>query len=279
MTLSGISRRLRNSAKALLRPDRPLRRRDIELFYWRPKDGRQNFGDHLSIAIASKLAAEHDFCFDEIVPEPRRLFAIGSILQYAQNNDVVWGTGWNGNTSPVEHRFPILDVRAVRGPLTRDVLRSAGVSVPAVFGDPALLTRQLFQKRFQKTRDDPEPLLIPHFADLEVVGTADNIVSPYSPWPHVVQRIVNSQLVISSSLHGLIIADAFSIPCIYLRLSEHESFFKFEDYILGSNRNGLAVATSLPQAYRLSPIMPGLPDLSALKAAFPYDLWSGLPTL
>ena len=268
-------KRIRRSLKALLRPEPPQSpRRDVELFRWRPKNGEENFGDHLSSAIVTSLAASREYFLDEIVPRPRRLLAIGSILQYATAGDVVWGTGWNGNTPRESHSFPSLDVRAVRGPLTGDLLRSRGIEVPAIYGDPALLTRALLGERFKVTEIDPEPLLIPHFTDLSAFNEeGGNIVSPYEPWQVVIQRIVNSRLVISSSLHGLVVADAYSVPCIYLRLSEHESFFKFEDYVLGSSRGGLSVATSMRQAYRLSPIPAGTPDLALLRRAFPWDLW------
>jgi pyruvyltransferase len=89
----------------------------------------------------------------------------------------------------------------------------------------------------------------------------------------VIRRISRARLVISSSLHGLVIADAFGIPCTYLRLSEEENMFKYEDYVLGVGRRRLDVTTSREEAVRASPMAPASPDLAKLKASFPYDLW------
>ena len=83
--------------------------------------------------------------------------------------------------------------------------------------------------------------------------------------------------VVSASLHGLVIADAFGIPCTYLRLSEEEKLFKYEDYVLGVGRQELAVTHSREEAVRRAPMDPPKPALTALKAAFPYDLWQESP--
>lgn len=245
----------------------------VDLFYWRPRDGRQNFGDHLSNALVTKLAASRNRFLDEIVPKPRRLLAVGSILHYAATGDVIWGTGFNGSVPVERHSFQTLDVRAVRGPKTAAFLEQRGITVPAVFGDPALLTRRLLGERFP-TPDVKAPVaIVPNFQDLALVSDWENVVSPMLPWPKVIRAIVGSELVISTSLHGLVIADSFGIPCVYLRLSEHENLFKYEDYVLGSGRDALKVTTSREEAMRSSPLPPPRPDLDALESAFPWDLW------
>jgi pyruvyltransferase len=101
----------------------------------------------------------------------------------------------------------------------------------------------------------------------------ENVISPYLPWARVIEGIVGADLVISSSLHGLIVADAFDIPCIYLRLSEAEGMFKYEDYALGAGRSGISVVRSREAAVRASPLPPPNPDLERLTASFPWDLW------
>lgn len=49
--------------------------------------------------------------------------------------DTIWGTGINGKVSEDLHKFEKLDVRAVRGPLTRNYLISKGINCPEVYGD------------------------------------------------------------------------------------------------------------------------------------------------
>lgn len=253
-------------------PERP-KHSGVELFYWKLRDGRQNFGDHLSNAIVTKLAATRNLFLDEVVPRPRRLLAIGSILHYANDGDVIWGSGFNGSVPLERHRFTNLDVRAVRGPLTRDFLEKRGIAVPEVYGDPALLTRRLIGERFAaEERSDPI-IFVPNFQDLAEMEGWENVVSPFLPWPDVIRRIVRAQLVVSTSLHGLIIADAFGIPCTYLRLSDTENIFKYEDYALGSGRQTLKVTGTREEALRASPLDPPRPELDKLEASFPWDLW------
>jgi pyruvyltransferase len=270
--LKRIKRRVRRWA-GLQSPERP-KRTGVELFYWRLRDGRQNFGDHLSSAIVTKMAASRDRFLDEVAPTPRRMLAIGSILHYANDGDVIWGSGLNGSVPVERHQFQTLDVRAVRGPLTREFLQKRGIAVPEVFGDPALLTRRLLGERFA-TEERSDPIVfVPNFQDLPLTEGWENVVSPLQPWAEVIRRIVRAELVVSSSLHGLVIADAFGIPCTYLRLTDSENMFKYEDYALGTGRSSLKVARSREEAVRASPLDPPRPDLDRLEASFPWDLWA-----
>jgi pyruvyltransferase len=246
----------------------------IDLFYWRPKDGRHNFGDHLSMAIVTKMAAERSLFLDEIVPTPRRLLAIGSVLHFASDGDVIWGSGFNGSISVDQHKYRTLDVRSVRGPLTRDFLERRGIMAPAIYGDPALLIKRLLGERFPLPQQRLPVAYVPNFADLDHMQGWENVVSPYLPWSEVIRRIIGAEHVISSSLHGLIIADAFGIPCTYLRLSETEGMFKYEDYVLGAGRDKLDVRTSQSEAVKASPMLPIKFNTDRLYGAFPWDLWA-----
>ena len=67
-------------------------------------------------------------------------FPVGSVVHFAKDNDIVWGSGVNGKIPCSSYKFSTLDCRATRGPLTRDFLkREFNVTSPEVFGDPALL--------------------------------------------------------------------------------------------------------------------------------------------
>src|SRR5690349_3382462 len=70
----------------------PYRPNQIELVYWRSPSG-VNFGDYLSSVIVTKIAADAGLFLDEERPSPARLLAIGSILHFARNGDIVWGSG------------------------------------------------------------------------------------------------------------------------------------------------------------------------------------------
>ncbi len=220
------------------------------------------------------MLADRGHLLDEAVPVAKRLLAIGSILHFAQSGDVVWGSGVNGKVRADEYQFGTLDVRAVRGPLTQAFLEERGIHVPAVFGDPALLLPHLFRGRFQRKSLRPH-VVVPNLHDLHSLSLPpDQIVSPLLPWNRCVEKILEADLVISSSLHGLIIAEAYGIPARLLRVSETENLFKYEDYIRGTGRTELVYARSIEEAMK----MEGMPlpqwDAEPLLRAFPVDLWS-----
>ncbi len=245
----------------------------VELFHWQPKSGEQNFGDHLSRVVVSQLLAQREILLDETVAARRRLLAIGSILHFARNHDVVWGSGVNGKVDENNHKFEKLDVRAVRGPLTRNYLMQRGIAVPEVYGDPALLLPTLFPTRFRKS-PRRECAFVPNLHDLSKTVNECDVISPLLPWNKVIEAILESEFIIASSLHGLIVAEAFGIPACYLRLSETEAMFKYEDYYQGTGRTDIRVAGSFGDARSSG----GAPEPNfnpqPLMDAFPIDLWS-----
>ena len=246
----------------------------IELFWWQSPAG-VNFGDYLSSVVVTKMAADAGCFLNEERSTPARLLAVGSILHFARDGDIVWGSGVNGKVPVERHTFRHLDVRAVRGPMTRDFLLRRGIEVPEIFGDPALLVADLLSTRFPTLSGRTDPVaFVPNLHDLPAMQGWENLISPLDPWWSVVHRISRARHVISTSLHGLVVADAFGVPCTYLRLSEEENLFKYEDYILGVGRSALHVARSREEAVRASPLDPIRFDLARLKASFPYDLWS-----
>lgn len=245
----------------------------VELFHWQPKSGAQNFGDYLSRVIVSMLLAKREMLIDDVVQVRRRMLAIGSVMHFAQDNDVIWGSGINGKIDERKHLFTQLDVRAVRGPLTRRYLMERGIKVPEVYGDPALLLPTLFPTRFRRS-PSREVVFVPNLHDLSRATGECDVISPLLPWNKVVEAILSSEFVVSSSLHGLIVAEAFGIPACYLRLSETEAMFKFEDYYQGTGRTGIPVAGSFAEA-RSSGGSPRLDfDPQPLIDAFPIELWS-----
>ena len=74
-------------------------------------------------------------------------------------------------------------------------------------------------------------------------------------------------------MHGLVIAEAFGIPARYIRHSDFEHLFKYEDYVLGTGRSELAYATSFDEALEMGGMPPARFDSDRIMAAFPYDLW------
>ncbi|WP_246264570.1 polysaccharide pyruvyl transferase family protein [Aromatoleum toluvorans] len=250
----------------------PLPYPHVALFHWRPADGSVNFGDHLSQVVVARVLGRRGLTLDDQVGHSARLLAIGSILHFASHGDVVWGSGVNGKVPESAFTAARLDIRAVRGPLTEEFLRSRGHRVPMVYGDPALLVPYLFADRFRATAEKAH-VFVPNLHDLALVAGEPGVVSPLAGWNAVVAEILKARLVLASSLHGLIIAEAFGIPARYVRLSETENLFKYRDYYYGTGRTDFEYATSIPQALEMG----GMPafdfDPRPLLDAFPWDLW------
>lgn len=246
----------------------------VDLYYWKPIDGGLNFGDHLSKVIVSKVLADKGHLLEEETKFNRRLLAVGSVIHFAKNNDVIWGTGVNGKVDISEHTYQNLDVRAVRGPLTKKFLNNRGINVPEVFGDPALLLPHVFPNRFVKKRLKSY-VTVPNLHDLQKAKTQGwkNLVSPMNSWNKCITEILEAEFVIASSLHGLIIAEAYGIPARYVRLSETENLFKYNDYLMGTGRGEIEFATSVEQALKMGGMAPPQFNAQKLLNAFPLDLW------
>jgi pyruvyltransferase len=246
----------------------------LDLFHWSPRDGSVNFGDRLSDIVCRQMLAGRGLSFDDQVARSCRLLAIGSILHFAENGNHVWGSGWNGKVAEEHFKARHLTVHAVRGPLTAEFLRRRGIQVPEVFGDPALLLPQLFGNRFRPTpmRDH---VFVPNLHDIAVVGNHPNVVSPLWGWNVTLRSVLNARLVLASSLHGLIVAEAFGLPARYVRLSQTEDLFKYRDYYLGSGRNeaDFVFARSIEEGLEMGGAPPVRHDPTPLLQAFPFGLW------
>lgn len=244
----------------------------VQTFEWRPTGGGVNFGDHLGTVIVNRILSSAGLTPGEETGRSATLFSVGSVLHFAKTGDVVWGAGVNGKVDPAAHTFRDLDVRAVRGPKTAEFLRLRRVRVPDVFGDPALLVAHLFGNRFKRSSARPV-LIVPNLHDVANLQTHHQVLSPFAGWNRVVQEIVSSDFVVASSLHGLIVAEAFGIPARYVRLSETESLFKYEDYVLATGRQRLDPAWSVDEALEMGGMPPITFDAAKLLDAFPWDLW------
>ena len=60
----------------------------------------------------------------------------------------------------------------------------------------------------------------------------------YEKWTDVIDQICSCEIIASSSLHGLIVSDAYNIPNCWITLSGKISggLFKFYDYFSSVNR-------------------------------------------
>ncbi len=256
----------------------------VELVHWNPprpwvrgpagrhlKGPRRidNFGDLLGPEIVRRILARSGSA--EV--GTGRLVSVGSIMHLARDGDVVWGTGVNGKVRPDEHHATSLDVRAVRGPLTRAWLESHDIACPAVFGDPGLLVPQLFPEIATVERGSIGVLHVPNLHDRRSWrGLPGRVLDPTSPLLDCLRTIAAADRVIASSLHGLVVADALGIPAVRVR-SRLEPDFKYDDYYSGTGRGPQPTVAGPTEAGSLT-AEPLAWDPAPLLAAFPHDLFS-----
>jgi pyruvyltransferase len=248
----------------------------LPLYYWQQKD-LVNFGDYLSVKIVERIINGPVTIYRKTNVPKKKLLALGSLLYFANSGDVLWGTGSNNKyTQASEYSFTDLDVRAIRGPLTKAFLEEKfGIECPEVYGDPALLFPYLFPEFQRKKSPKHRYIVIPHLYEISSFSkdSADYIVYPTDPWNEVIEKILDSEFVISGSLHGVIIAEAYGIPARYVRLSEKEPLFKYLDYYLATGRENCIFARSVEEALEMGGETPASFDAERLYDAFPFEFW------
>ena len=260
----------------------------VDVVYWAPRRWRTaslsefgrrvtNFGDMLGPWLVKRMIRANGNPGSSANRRSRsRLVSVGSIMRLTDEGDVVWGTGVNGKSrdEPFERRQ--LDIRSVRGPLSRDWLSALGFDVPEVFGDPGLLTARYSESIPQWHEPAREVLVVPNLHDYEgfqsAYGRFHDILNPLAPLETCIARIRAANFVTGSSLHGICIAESFGVPA-RLMASGTEPLFKYEDYYFGSGRSVPRVAHSVEEALSYGGAPPPKFDERRLLAAFPYDLW------
>ncbi len=252
----------------------------LPLYYWR-QPNFANFGDYISLKLVERIVDSSVAVYSK---KPnvfqKKLLAIGSIMSFASNGDVVWGTGVNGKLlKKGAYPFQQLDIRAVRGPLTRKFLMTElGIDCPEVYGDPALLFPYFFPEMKKKKNPAYNFIIIPHYSEAHAFPKSEynNVVYPTESWDQVIQKILDSKFVISSSLHGIIIAEAYGIPARLLRVTENEPIFKYIDYYMGTGRPQFKYASSVEEALFMGGEQPFICDLKKLYTSFPFEFWPQL---
>ena len=208
----------------------------------------QNLGDDLNYYLLKELTGK------EIVNQYNlyqkfhvNYCCVGSILDSSlvNENSVVWGAGALLGECPI--KMKPRKVCAVRGPLTRHYLQSQNIECPSVFGDPALLLPIVYQPVGKKKY---KVGVIPHYSDLRTdklrlflsqCGEGVQVIKlrGYGNWKKVIDEINECDFIVSSSLHGIIISDAYNIPNVWVEFSDHVlgNGFKFRDYFLSVGRS------------------------------------------
>lgn len=171
-----------------------------------------------------------------------KLLAVGSIMNALTYRDIVWGAGVIKETD----KFPLAKYAkflAVRGKLSEKIL---GVDI-GVYGDPALLLPLIYNPKIEKKYDIG---VIPHYIEKnepvfrllngELLEEKPNrkIIDVEQDWKLFIDEVLSCREIVSSSLHGIIIAEAYGIKAYWVRPTNKVigDGFKFRDYLTGTGR-------------------------------------------
>lgn len=206
-----------------------LQHRLLPLYYF---TAHKNFGDAISPILLNWISDSKPVWVPATYAG--KVIAVGSNHTLIRQGDVIWGTGamWEEQI----HLPRGTTVLAVRGPLTRALIRG---DVPEVYGDPALLLPHIYTGTF---KPQWRVGVVPHYTDKNLISISDpavKIIDVQTHWQQVVDHITACEVIVSSSLHGLIIAEAYRIPAVWTQIgtSVIGAELKFNDHFLATGRD------------------------------------------
>jgi hypothetical protein len=205
-----------------------------------------NVGDALSavmVSLLSGLPVRHTSHNSRIT----RMAAVGTIGHSLVNGDIViWGTGssrYRNPFAPLEQRIPVgpmpgtrLSITATRGPISRQLLGEDNAATPPAYGDPVWLLPQFYPAPRRKKW---KLGVIIHLADLQDRGFEPNhkadhkryvvpdefrsdirLINTIAPigidgLRAKLDEILSCERLVSTSLHGMVFAESYGIPCLY----------------------------------------------------------------
>ena len=174
------------------------------------------------------------FSFDKkwiktsIMPWQHTILGVGSIIRMSNKRTSVWGAGFMNEGE----KYKGGQLYAVRGRLTSEKLAKEGYPICNVYGDPALLLPLWIAPTEKKIKI----ALIPHFKEVEFFkekyGHKYHIIDLRSREVEAITKEISScQYVLSTSLHGLIVAHSYGTPALWIKKGYIDTDgFKFHDY-------------------------------------------------
>lgn len=194
--------------------------------------GFNNFGDLITPVLLQKIGYTPVNSMD--VNSGEFIF-VGSILDSIHNdyNGVILGSGFLKNNR--QKQLKKATVLGVRGEFSKKLL---GIEERVHLGDGGLILPKFFKERPAKKYKIG---IIPHYSDIHDVrilnwmknfGDSSKIISVCRDAETVFYDICSCEYIISSSLHGLVVADSLGISNLWIKLSDlcGSGEFKFHDY-------------------------------------------------
>lgn len=214
-----------------------------------------NFGDAVTHYLVKNLFGKNPI-WVEPSNDAHKYMLTGSILNIESKNTTVWGAGiaW------ADDIIPNHDIRAVRGNLTLKRIKEYREFQSRVYdddgnvlgyttfdsssieiGDPVLVLPHIYNPEVEKKYKIG---IIPHYIDsyyfyenlnclkqdLHSNGIA--IIDVNSEVEDFVKCVKSCETIISSTLHGIICADAYEVPCVHAKFTDKigGDGFKYVDW-------------------------------------------------
>lgn len=181
-----------------------------KVYWWEPQKNYPplppNFGDALNASLLQYLDAESTWApLDEA-----ELVMVGSILDQlpARWSGTIAGAGLLNPGSKVDLSYA--RVLALRGKLTAQAVTGLPTHRPVVLGDPGLLAPRLVAQPGAHY----DLGICPHYSDTELAKRypSAHLIDVSRPVEQAILGIARCKRIITSSLHGAVVADAYGIP-------------------------------------------------------------------
>ncbi len=205
-----------------------------------------NWGDDVSINIIKCINPSLNIIQKKYtwgLNDKQDYLCIGSIITWmTTKRSIIWGSGVVYPDKLISAKPQ--SVLAVRGPLTREYLIKQGIGCPKIYGDPALLFPRYYTPKIGKKYKIG---IIPHFRDknhnlVEKLKTNNKVtvidIQNIKKWTYFIDAVNSCEFICSSSLHGIIISDAYQIPNIWIEfINGEQKRFAFHDYYASVNKS------------------------------------------
>lgn len=208
----------------------------MKYYYWSPKSNMyHNAGDYFNKILINKLY--HCVCEPVNIQTNIDIAFCGSILtnkniKFARS---IVGCGFQNDYAPTNKDATAY--YAVRGRFTKSRLKVHGVNIGSdvKFVDPGLMVSKIYD--FGNVKKKYKIGIIPHYVDEDKIinkyGNEYKIISmKTTDVQKICREISECEMILSSSLHGIIFSHSMGVPAYHIELSKLQQGdnFKFKDY-------------------------------------------------
>jgi hypothetical protein len=193
--------------------------------WWMEAPYPGNLGDIISPYIVEKLTG-----FPPSLRSARNsAIVVGSIIKFAEDKTKVWGSGTPRMTDKLN---PNADYRAVRGPLTRQLVLESGGKCEPVYGDVACFMPKIYWPEVEKKHDLGlirhmvhlnRPIRLEGVQEISVIRIGDEEIEAF------IRELLACRKIVSTSLHGIILAHAYGIPAEWATFQDGQQGLKGDE--------------------------------------------------